>query len=141
MKKKIDFTERDAYDWTLFTAEDYRMYRKILEASPYDPELARFFYEQKREESRIQKQESRHRSALGCACVQDRLPDGYENIPDMQEIREAFFELSEPDRRRFSAHLSGLPKKEIALSERVSLSTVGRSIKRARRRIRSYLYD
>lgn len=140
MKKGIDFTRLSTYDWTLFTAEDYRLYREILEASPYDPELARFFYEQKRTENRLQRQESRHRSQVSLSSALNVLDEGIENIPRMEEIEEAFLELPERDRARLSAHLMGLRKKEIALAESVSLSSVGRSIKRARKQVRTNLY-
>ena len=71
----------------------------------------------------------------------DVLEEGIENVPPMGEIREALNELTEPERRRFTAHLSGFSKKDIAVSENVSVSSVVRSIKRARRKIRSFLYD
>ena len=141
MKKNIDFTKRSAYDWSLFSAEDYRLYKEISEASPYDPDLALFFYEQKRYGSRIRKQEERHRSLLIPSGDPDALEEGIENIPPMREIREALNELTGTERRRFSAHLSGFSKKDIAVSENVSVSSVVRSIKRARRRIHAYLYD
>ena len=140
MKKHLDFTRRSAYDWTLFTAEDYRMYREILEASPYDPELARFFYEQKRTENRLKRQEARHRSNRSLSSALNGLDEGIENIPRMEEIKEAFSELPVRDSARLAAHLMGIRKKEIALAESVSLSSVGRSIKRARKQIRTYLY-
>ena len=141
MKKNTDFKKKSAYDWSLFSSEDYRLYKDILETSPYDPELARFFYEQKRYGSRIRKQEERHRSPLIPSAGPDALEEGVENVPPMREIREALNELTEPERRRFTAHLSGFSKKDIAVSENVSVSSIVRSIKRARRRIRAYLYD
>ena len=141
MKKNIDFKKRSAYDWSFFSAEDYRLYKDILEAAPYDPELARFFYEQKRYGSRIRKQEERHRSPLIPSADPDALEEGIENVPPMREIREALNELTEPERRRFAAHLSGFSIKDIAVSENVSVSSVVRSIKRARRRIWMFLYD
>ncbi len=141
MKKNIDFTRMNAYDWSLFTAEDYRLYRDILEASPYDPKLARFFYEQKREENRFRKQETRHRSLRSLSSALSEQDQELENIPRMEEIWEALSELPGPEFRCFTAHLNGMRKKEIALAENVSLSSVGRSIKRARKRIRIFLYE
>ncbi len=141
MRKNIDFKKRNAYDWSLFSTEDYRLYKDTLEASPYDPELARFFYEQKRYGSRIRKQEERHRSLVSSSADPDALDEGIENVPPMQEIREALNELTGTERRRFTAHLSGFSKKDIAVSENVSVSSVVRSIKRARKRIWMFLYE
>ncbi len=139
MRKNVDYANAGRYDWTLFTAEDYKQYRKILESLPYDPKLAEFFHEQKRNEQRWEKQRKRYISDLECAdreaCL---LPAGnVENEVIFREIiGEAKKRLTGTEYRRLRKHaVMGLSQTEIAKGERVALPTVSLCISSARRKL------
>ena len=132
-QNNIDYYAATSYDWNLFTVEDYRQYKVILEASPYDPELAKFFHKQKKLRNRHLKQHKRYIANVDVYTLDDLLPHWETYDDGLTELATSM--LTPTMRRRFLAHLDGYTIAEIAITENVSEETVKTCLKRARKTI------
>lgn len=146
MKKEVDYEAATEYDWTLFTIEDEKAYRKILISMPYDPKLAQFFHEQKQMQRKENSQRDRYlinrnadavsRKRMEQMALNLYLEEEQQKEETDSVMREMEW-LDSADKRRLEAYYYEQKTfREIAEQEGVSKATVYRSIHLAIGRIR-----
>ena len=146
MKKEVDYEAATEYDWTLFTIEDEKAYRKILISMPYDPKLAQFFHEQKQMQRKENSRRDRYLINRNADAVSRKRMEQMalnlylEEEQQKEEIDTVTRELERlnfADKRRLEAYFYEQKTfREIAEQEGVSKATVYRSIHLAIGRIR-----
>ena len=132
MKKTVDYNTADEYDWTLFTEEDKKEYKQILLSIAYDPDLARFFHEQKQLRTREGNWRKRYcnesvtaalnEGAFAAEAIDDREEE--EQKRKEEEILRSEIEKLEPvPRRRLRAHFFQ-QMTYVAIAEKEGVSAV-----------------
>lgn len=145
-REPVDYTKLSAYDPAYLSGEDYKLYGKYLQSLPYDPELMRFFHEQKRyldhcryisrRFSLCPHRKRKHGLFIGYMETGEDLPDNSKN-PERLVIREesrrefmqAFNTLPEIHKTRFFTYMvRHVPIWKIARKQHVSASAVSHSV-------------
>ena len=150
MKIEVDYEAATEYDWTLFTREDEKAYRKILISMPYDPKLAQFFHEQKQMQRKENSQRDRYlinrnaeavsrkrmeQMALNLYLEEEKQKEETDSV--MREMEW----LDSADKRRLEAYYYERKTfREIADQEGVSAATVCRCIHLTVEKVRKQLY-
>ena len=146
MKKEVDYEAATEYDWTLFTIEDEKAYRKILISMPYDPTLAQFFHEQKQMQRKENSQRDRYLINRNADAVSRKrmeqmslnlyLEEEQQKEETDSVMREMEW-LDSADKRRLEAYYYEQKTfQEIAEQEGVSKATVYRCVHMAIEKIR-----
>lgn len=131
------------YDFDRFTEEDALLYREILSSLPFDPELNRFFLEQRHEENRSQYLQKRYcaestSQTLEFAPRALSAEQEYFREETRRELDEAMLHLPFRVRRRVELRcMRGLSLSEIARIEQCSESAVEQSVRSGLRRLRA----
>ena len=151
MKKEVDYEAATEYDWTLFTREDEKAYRKILLSMPYDPKLAEFFHEQKQRQRREDRQRDRYlinknTDAISRKRMEQMALNLYlEEKQQKEKIDEVMREIEQmdsADKKRLEAYFYEQKTfREIADREGVSAATVCRCIHLAVEKVRKQLSE
>lgn len=135
--------EKRTYDFDRFTEEDALLYREVLSSLPFDPELNRFFLEQRHKENRFRYLQKRYCAKSSPQALEYALPvpsseQEYFREETQRELDEAMLHLPPPVRRRIEMrYLQGLSFSAIARIEQCSVSAVVQSVKSGLRRLRA----
>ena len=135
--------EKRTYDFDRFTEEDALLYREILNSLPFDPELNRFFLEQRHSENRSRYLRKRYHADCrpGALDYAPRMPSAEQEFfrEEMgRELDAAMLRLPLPVRKRIEMRcVCGLTYTAIAAIEHVSESAVEQSVKSGLRRLRT----
>lgn len=146
MKKEVDYEAATEYDWTLFTIEDEKAYRKILISMPYDPKLAKFFHEQKQMQRKENSRRDRYLINRNADTVsRKRMEQMALNLyleeeqqkEEVDAVMREMERLNFTDKRRLEAYLYEQKTfREIAVRDGVSKTTVYRGVHMAIGKIR-----
>ncbi len=146
MKKEVDYEAATEYDWTLFTCEDEKAYRKILISMPYDPKLAKFFHEQKQMQRKENSRRNRYLINRNADTVsRNRMEQMALNLyleeeqqkEEVDAVMREMERLNFADKRRLEAYFYEQKTfREIAVRDGVSKITVYRSVQMAIGKIR-----
>ena len=148
-KKKLtdeDYMGVEEYDFKLFTVEDYKAYKEILQAAPYNWELMNFFHEQYLEEARRDITIRRHTGGIvsfeEVANYVDNMNDPLNSMIKSDEEKSRWAELqsvaSSTAFERVMAYRFGkVSQTNIAKRENRNRVTIVRSISKAEIAIRA----
>ena len=148
-KKKLtdeDYMGVEEYDFKLFTVEDYKAYKEILQAAPYNWELMKFFHEQYLEEARRDITIRRHTGGIvsfeEVANYVDNMNDPLNSMIKSDEEKSRWAELqsvaSSTAFERVMAYRFGkVSQTNIAKRENRNRVTIVRSISKAEIAIRA----
>lgn len=148
-KKKLtdeDYMGMEEYDFKLFTVEDYKAYKEILQAAPYNWELMKFFHEQYLEEARRDITIRRHTGGIvsfeEVANYVDNMNDPLNSMIKSDEEKSRWAELqsvaSSTAFERVMAYRFGkVSQTNIAKRENRNRVTIVRSISKAEIAIRA----
>ena len=135
----VNYEEATEYNFDLFSPEDRAMYQQILAASPYNPELAEFFNEERRLYERIRKNNRVHCSIplddLQLRSTANKSTSLEAIIAEQSYIEYVLSDLTETERRRFCMFCyDNLSSCQIAQMEGTSQQAVHKSIQLARQK-------
>ena len=128
----------DRYDFRYFSPADRRAYSGILSELPYDPELDRFFREERRRKMRERRSAYSHLSPCeNMDGFKSKQPGPEEILITRESCKETLEALEKGlkprDVRRFEMRfLHGLSVKETTKAERLSRSGMDRATRRIR---------
>ena len=148
-KKKLtdeDYMGMEEYDFKLFTVQDYKAYKEILQVAPYNWELMKFFHEQYLEEARRDITIRRHTSGIvsfdEIANYVDNMNDPLNSMIKSAEEKARWSELksaasSTAFERVMAYRVGKVSQTNIAKRENRNRVTIVRSISKAEIAIRA----
>ncbi len=143
-KEEIHYESLTDFDSSLFSSEDWSAYKDLLSNIPYDPELARFFHEEKRHLQRMERSDRRHtafsldQSQFEKESAEEGPEEACMRAAGSTEFRQHLtMILSETEMRRFSAWcFDDMSYTEIAAMEGISRQCISRTIDRSMKKLK-----
>ena len=148
-KKKLtdeDYMGMEEYDFKLFTVQDYKAYKEILQAAPYNWELMKFFHEQYLEAARRDITIRRHTGGIvsfeEVANYVDNMNDPLNSMIKSDEEKSRWAELqsvasSAAFERVVAYRVGRVSQTTIAKRENRNRVTIVRSISKAEKALRA----